>query len=91
MECRLCKRDVSDIYIQEHHLIPRSKGGKDVEKVCSDCHFQIHVLFNNNELRDFYYSIDKLLESEKIKHWTKWIRKKKIGERIPKKRLKRKR
>ena len=31
--------------IQEHHFpIPKSKGGKDIVKICPNCHYEYHLI-----------------------------------------------
>ena len=77
MKCNICHRETPDQYIQEHHLIPKSKRGKETVPLCKPCHNQLHKMFTNNELRDQLYTIDLLLENEKVKNWTRWIKKRK--------------
>jgi len=77
MICLICRRETQEKFLEKHHLIPASKGGKNGKTipVCIDCGNQIHLLFTNNELRDSYNTLEKLLEHPKIKTWVKWIRK----------------
>jgi 5-methylcytosine-specific restriction endonuclease McrA len=75
--CPLCERLVpSDRYLERHHLVPRSKGGKDTEWLCVDCANQVHELFTNNELRDVYNTIEVLRQDQRVWRWIRWIRKK---------------
>lgn len=71
--CELCLREVPKGFLQHHHPLPKSKGGRTTIPVCKACHAQIHKLFTNNELRDKYSSVKKLKTSEKIKKWLKFI------------------
>ncbi|MDD5649791.1 MAG: HNH endonuclease [Candidatus Nanoarchaeia archaeon] len=79
--CSICRRETPEKFLEKHHLTPASKGGKGGKTilVCIDCGNQIHLLFTNNELRDSYNTLEKLLEHPKIKTWIKWIRKQKFG------------
>ena len=77
LHCPLCERLVpSERYLEKHHLVPRSKGGKETEKLCVDCANQVHELFTNNELRDTYNTIEALKRDERVWRWVRWIRKK---------------
>lgn len=59
----------------KHHLIPKSKGGKETEGLCKDCHDQIHAVLSNKELYLEFDTIDKLKEYEPIQKWIKWRKK----------------
>lgn len=50
--CPNCKRQIK---LTKHHLVPQVKGGKDgpIMWLCRDCHSQLHMLYDNNFLRDF--------------------------------------
>ena len=56
--CPICNRE--DVITTKHHLIPIHKKGKDGPTVdlCTDCHDQIHALWDNNELRDHFNTLD---------------------------------
>jgi len=68
MKCNLCETDEA---AEKHHVIPRSKGGKETIPCCSDCGGQVHMLFNNKELADM--SVDEL--KEKLADYIKWKKK----------------
>jgi hypothetical protein len=77
LKCALCERAVPSLaYIEKHHTVPRSKGGKETVTVCMDCGNQIHELFSNKELRDTYNTIEALKKDERVWRWIRWIRKK---------------
>ena len=57
--CPLCKREI--IFKSDHHLIPRTRGGKAKVCICADCHSAIHALFNNKELERTFNSVEALL------------------------------
>lgn len=57
--CPLCGRP--NRQPSDHHLIPRTRGGKVTETICRDCHVAIHATFSNKELEREYASIEALL------------------------------
>ena len=77
--CPICNRE--DVITTKHHLIPIHKKGKDGPTVdlCTDCHDQIHALWDNNELRDHFNTLDLLKESDKMQKFIKFIRKQPYG------------
>ena len=78
LTCSLCAREIpSKGYAEWHHLVPKSKDGKDKVLVCVDCGNQIHLLFTNNELRDTYNTIEALRSDERVCKYIAWIRKRK--------------
>lgn len=81
MLCALCKREILDGGISEHHLIPRSRGGEHGFKVPLHivCHKQIHALFGDRELELFYNTVAKLQEQRDVERFVKWVCKKDPG------------
>ena len=83
-KCELCGIETK---LTKHHLVPQNvsrsanhpKSLKTDESnflmVCSECHGQIHALYSNQELRDFYSTKEKLLEAESLKKFLLWRRK----------------
>ena len=80
--CALCSNPQG---IQAHHMIPRSKGGKDTEMnlitLCTYCHFAIHgdaLDAKNDAERDYW---QKWTEQEAIEYladyyapnWFPWL------------------
>jgi hypothetical protein len=57
--CPLCARP--NFSPSDHHLIPRTRGGKVTETVCQDCHSAIHATFSNKELERDFNSVDSLM------------------------------
>lgn len=77
--CPLCKRDlIEGPSINEHHFIPKSKGGKSEDKILihRSCHDFLHRRFTENELARTYNSPEKCLEDEDVKNYMTWIKKK---------------
>ncbi len=81
MKCALCGRE-SD-YMTVHHLIPRSRNGKNrLIRLCSNCHRHLHHLFTNKELAEDLNSIEKLQSHPEVVKFLKWIRKQDPNKRI---------
>jgi len=60
---------------EKHHIIPKSKKGKEVVMVCGSCHDQIHSLFTNKELAKQYNSTESLKTSNRMQNWIEWRKK----------------
>jgi len=76
MKCELCEREVDAL--TEHHLVPRSKGGKkgDTIDVCEQCSKQIHCIHDNKTLGSKLNTLEKLRNDEKIAGYIVWVRNK---------------
>jgi len=80
-KCQLCGLEEK---LTKHHLIPQNvsrsnkypKSLKTDESnflmVCSECHSHIHALYTNQQLRDLYFTKEKLLESEEFGKYVCW-------------------
>lgn len=74
--CPLCGRVIPASQSDKHHLIPRLKGGKETQAMHRICHRQIHALFSESELAQYYNTADALLANEAIQKFVAWVRKK---------------
>ena len=77
MLCQICGRETPEDFQEKHHLIPRSKKGKETIIVCCDCGNQLHLLFTIKQMEYTYNTLEEILANEKVQSWVKWIRKKK--------------
>ena len=77
--CRLCERHVPIDLITQHHLTPKSRGGKAEHKtpMCKPCHKQLHATFSNKDLERKYPTLDALRAAEPLQPFLGWIRKQK--------------
>ena len=57
--CPLCDRP--NYFPSDHHLVPRSRGGKVTATICADCHKAIHATFTIKELEKAYHTVEALL------------------------------
>lgn len=70
--CEFCGLNT---YTRKHHLVPKSKGGKETADACETCESFIHKTWTHNELRDTYNSIEVILADEGFQKFLKWRRK----------------
>lgn len=61
--------------MSDHHVIPKSRGGKEKRLICVACHQKIHSLFTNKELEEGYNTIDSIREHIEMSKFIKWIAK----------------
>ena len=86
--CGLCARYKELTF---HHFIPKTLHknklfAKTFDKkymkshgidLCDDCHYAIHHFHTEKELGNFYNDKSKLLSSEKVRTFLKWVKKQK--------------
>jgi len=75
MKCRVCGRPYDDT-MDDHHLIPKSKKGKETATIHRVCHDKIHATFTNNELAKTFNTINKIMENGLMQNFAKWVAKK---------------
>jgi len=76
MNCPLCNRELGTVNISEHHLIPKSKKGKEKFPIHNICHRKIHSVFSEKELAQTYNTWDALKNHEEIQKFIVWVKKK---------------
>ncbi|WKB52598.1 HNH endonuclease signature motif containing protein [Eleftheria terrae] len=75
--CPLCGRPiVPGPSADEHHLVPKSEGGRDKTLVHRVCHRKIHATFSEKELARGYASWEALRGHPEIASFVQWVRKK---------------
>lgn len=80
LACPLCGRPVDNQdMLSDHHLVPRSRGGRTTETVCLDCHKQIHAMYSNKQLEDELNSVEALLADPQFTKFAAWIAKRPFG------------
>lgn len=92
MNCPICNREMNylDGSCDEHHLTPKTFGGKIKILIHKVCHRKIHSIFTERELLTIYNNIDKILEHDEIKKFIKWVSKKEVSFYISSKDMRRK-
>lgn len=76
LRCSLCGRFVDRSQLDLHHLVPKSRGGRDTVPLHRICHRQIHALLTEKELERDYSEIGALLSHPDIARFVDWVRRK---------------
>lgn len=71
--CPLCERP--NYFPSDHHMVPRSRGGKATSTICADCHRAIHATFSNKELELEYHTPEALLAHPQFRGTVVFLRK----------------
>ncbi len=74
--CPLCEREIPPSQRDEHHLVPKLKGGRETQTMHRICHRQIHALFTEAELAQRFNTADALLEHPEVQKFVAWVKKK---------------
>lgn len=77
--CPLCEREVPADQRDEHHLVPKLKGGKVKQAMHRICHRQIHALFSEAELAQHYATVEALLAHPDVRKFVAWVKTKPPG------------
>lgn len=80
LPCPICLRP--NLHPSDHHMVPRSRGGKTTETICADCHKAIHATFTNKELEQTYHTVDVLLAHQEFAKMVKFISKQDPGGKV---------
>ena len=77
--CELCERE--SVRFTEHHLVPRSRGGKYGPKarLCPTCHRQIHAMFSEKTLANELNSVERLRADPEFAGYLKWASRQQDG------------
>lgn len=70
--CALCGRPLGS-RSQAHHLVPKSRGGRETIELHPICHQAIHANVTNSELARLYPTIESLRERDDIARFLRWI------------------
>jgi len=72
--CPLCTRNIPPGQRDQHHLVPKSKGGRRTETLHRICHRQIHALLSENELARQYATVAALLQHPELQAFVAWVK-----------------
>lgn len=70
--CFLCGRRLGR-RIEWHHVVPKSRGGRDTEPVHPICHRTIHATLSNKQLERDYSSAAALRAQPEIATFISWV------------------
>lgn len=72
--CPLCHRPLEPgPSVDEHHLVPRSEGGKIKAVIHRICHRKIHATFSERELTQGFSTWQALQAHPEIAAFVKWV------------------
>jgi hypothetical protein len=72
--CPLCGRTIPPAQRDAHHLVPKSKGGRQTTVMHRVCHRQIHAVLTEAELARQYATVEALLAHPELKVFVAWVR-----------------
>lgn len=72
--CPLCDRAIPKSQRDEHHLIPKSHGGRQTVVLHRICHRQIHAVFTETELARQYNTVEQLKPQADLSGFIEWVR-----------------
>lgn len=76
-DCGLCSRPlIAGPSVEEHHLLPRSQGGKEKVPLHRVCHRKIHAELSEKELARGYTTLDALRAHPGIAAFIQWVARK---------------
>lgn len=78
--CPLCERP--NYHPSDHHMVPRSRGGRSTTTICRDCHAAIHAVLTNKELEQAYSTPEALLSHAELSKVIAFIGKQDPGGRV---------
>ncbi len=81
MICELCNRKILTGDESNHHLVPKSRGGRNggIVMLHEVCHKQVHALFTDRQLSNTYNTVEKLKDHHDIQRFVKWVRRKPLN------------
>jgi hypothetical protein len=72
--CPLCERPIPPSQRDAHHLLPRSRGGRETTLLHRICHRQVHALFSEVELERDYATAEALRAHPEMARFIDWVR-----------------
>ena len=72
--CPLCERIIPPAQRDLHHLVPKSKGGRQTELLHRVCHRQVHALLTEAELARQYATVEALLQHPELQAFLAWVK-----------------
>lgn len=70
--CWLCRRPLGRS-AEHHHLVPKSRGGRETVAIHPICHHTLHRTFSNAELCAFEGSLAAIRSDPRIGRFLAWI------------------
>lgn len=77
--CQICDRELGDVLIEDHHLVPKTFKGKHTIPIHRCCHQKIHATLSERELLQYYHTVDRIRDHPEMQKFIKWVRNKPPG------------
>lgn len=75
-QCPLCDRLlIPGPTVDEHHLVPKSKGGREKVLIHKVCHKAIHQAFKPSDLARNYCTWESLRTAPELAKFIAWVQK----------------
>lgn len=71
--CPICNRPLGEVRLEDHHLLPKTFGGRETICVHGICHQKLHSAITEREMQHYYHTVERLLEHEEIQKFVKWV------------------
>jgi hypothetical protein len=81
--CPLCDRVIPPAQRDAHHLVPKSKGGRQTKFLHRVCHRQVHALLTETELARQYATVEALLGHRELQTFVAWVKTKPAEFSVP--------
>ena len=78
--CVFCLREVET---RQHHIVPKSKGGRVTMPTCVDCETFIHRTLTHTQLRDDFPTVESIQKYEPYQRFHAWLMKQQATARFP--------
>ena len=72
--CPLCERPIPVPQQDRHHLVPKSKGGRETAFLHRVCHRQSHALNTETDLARHNASAEAQLQHPEIRAFVAWVK-----------------
>jgi hypothetical protein len=74
-DCPLCgRRLIGGSSVNQHHLVPRSRKGRETVALHRICHAAIHAALSEKELESQYNTIEQLRAHPQLSRFIAWVR-----------------
>lgn len=74
--CPICDRPLGTLNVDQHHLIPKCRKGKEKSPIHRVCHRKIHATFTEKQLEKVYNTWEMLRSHEEIQKFIDWVKNK---------------
>lgn len=73
--CPLCGREmIAGPSVDEHHWVPRSKGGRQSSHLHKVCHRALHARFSERELAGAFSTPEAVRADPEMARFIRWVR-----------------